>query len=71
MTNTAKLRELIKAKGLKYGYVAERLGLTQYGFSRKLENKSEFKVSEAAKLSELLQINASERDDIFFSHRVE
>lgn len=38
MTDSRALKELIKSKGLKLKYVAEYLGLSSYGFSKKLNN---------------------------------
>lgn len=35
MTNTEMLRDTIKAKGLKYNYVAEQLGITPYALQKK------------------------------------
>ena len=43
MTDSTALRQLIDSKGLKLSYVAEYIGLSAYGFSLKLNNKSEFR----------------------------
>lgn len=45
MTDSRALKELIKSKGLKLKYVAEYLGLSSYGFSKKLNNEQEFKTT--------------------------
>lgn len=67
MTDSRALKELIKSKGLKLKYVAEYLGLSSYGFSKKLNNEQEFKTSEVAALCELLEIkNLEEKEAIFF-----
>lgn len=67
MTDTKALKEIISNNGLKLKYVAEQLGLSQYGFSLKVENKKEFKTSEVTALCELLNINSLEdKEKIFF-----
>ncbi len=66
MTDTKRLRERIESRGLKYRYVATELGLTPYGLSRKIENDSEFKVSEVNALSKILGLTMQEKDEIFF-----
>lgn len=71
MTDTTALRQLIDSKGLKLSYVAERIGLSAYGFSLKLNNKSEFRTGEIARLCELLGISVEQRDKIFFAQKVD
>lgn len=69
MTNSKLLRELIESKGLKLKYVAEKLGLSPYGFQLKLDNKREFKTGEVAILCEILEINSlKKKEEIFFAH---
>ena len=46
MTNSKLIRKTIKDRGLKIGYVAEKMGLSHYGLQKKMDNKTEFKVSE-------------------------
>lgn len=70
MTNTEALFELIDSKGLKRKYVAERIGLTYYGFMRKANNQSEFKSSEISALCDLLEIkNLKEKERLFFAKK--
>ena len=71
MTDSKRLRDAIREKGLRYGYVAENLGITAYGFARKIDNKAEFRASEIAKLSKILGLTRSERDEIFFAFNVD
>lgn len=68
MTDTARLRARIEEKGLKLKYVAKVLGLSSYALSMKIENDSEFKVSEVEALSNLLGLSLMEKDAIFFCH---
>lgn len=67
MTDTKRLKERIQDKGLKYTYVASRLGITPYGLQKKIENDTEFKASEIKKLYELLELSEKERTEIFFA----
>lgn len=71
MTNSAKLRKVIKNRGMKYGFLAESLGLSGYGLQRKIDGKSEFKAKEIEKLSELLQLTLEHKEEIFFAKDVD
>lgn len=67
MTDTELLRRVIRNSGLKYGYIAEKLGLSRAGLLLKVENKTEFKQSEIAQLSKILQLSQQLKEDIFYS----
>ena len=67
MTNTALLEQYIEKSGYKKSFIADQLGITAYGFSLKINNKSEFKASEMTILCELLKINARDKEAIFFA----
>lgn len=67
MTNTKMLLKKLNENGLKMSYIAKELGLTPYGFSKKVYNESEFKASEIVKCSELLRLSLQERDSIFLN----
>lgn len=70
MTNSKLLRDLINEKGYKLKYVAEYLGLSNYGLTLKISNKCEFKTSEVSALCELLDIKSLEKkEEIFFSQK--
>ena len=66
MTNTTLLEEYIEKSGYKRSFIAKQLGLTAYGFSLKVKNKSEFKAKEMSILCNLLKIDAKEKEAIFF-----
>lgn len=67
MTNTTLLEQYIENSGYKKSFIAEQLGLTAYGFSLKVNNKSEFKASEMTTLCDLLKIQAKDKEAIFFA----
>lgn len=69
MTDSLALRNLIIHRGLKMKYIAEAMGLSQYGFRLKVDNKREFKTSEVKALCNLLEINSlEEKERIFFAN---
>ena len=63
MTNTNKLKGLIKEMGLTQHSVAKAINLSRVTFNYKLNNKREFTVSEILKLCNVLSIN---NKDIYF-----
>ena len=67
MTNTKLLEQYIEDSGFKKGFIAKQLGITAYGFSLKVNNKSEFKANEIATLCKLLKIGAKDKEAIFFA----
>ena len=68
MTNTERLRKIISNSGLKYSYIAEKIGLTYQGFKNKIENKNLFNVEEVDKLCKLLNItDVYQKEEIFFT----
>ena len=67
MTDTLRLRQRIKEAGYRLGYVAEVLGISQYTLQKKLDNDSEFKISEVDALSKLLGLTPQEKNALFFA----
>lgn len=67
MTDTKMLRDRINSLGLKYKYIASVLGISTYALQMKIDNDSEFKVSEVNSLSEILGLTLKEKDMIFFA----
>ena len=58
MTDTEILLDVIKQSGLRKGFIASKLGITTYGFQKKVENRSQFKAEEIKILCELLNITS-------------
>ena len=71
MTDRELLNEAITLSGLKKQFIAEQLGITMQGFRLKLKGENEFRETEMQKLSELLNLNKSMRDRIFFAKKVD
>lgn len=61
------LKARIRTSGLKTQSVAEKLGMSRASLWKKLSGRVEFKVSEIAGLSKVLDLTNEERDYIFFS----
>lgn len=67
MTDTEALRKRIKESGFKLVYVAQCLGITAYSLQKKIDNETEFKVSEVDRLAKLLGMSLAEKDAYFFA----
>ena len=69
MTNTTELEVAILRAGITKKEIAKRLGLSEMGLYKKINNITEFKASEIKALAEMLQITDIEA--IFFANNVE
>ena len=67
MTNLKKLNKIIENRGLKKNHLAEQIGIMPSTLTFRLNGQSDFKVSEAAKLGEVLGLSPSEKIAIFFN----
>jgi len=67
MTNTALLRLKIKESGYKMSFLAKEIGITPYGFQRKVDGLNEFTASEIKVLCTKLCLSPPEKDFIFFA----
>lgn len=72
MTNTTELMQCISNCGYKLSYVAEYVGLSRQGFSKKVHNVHPFNTDEVEKLCKLLGIkSATDMKRIFFVQKVD
>lgn len=67
MTNTIELEVAIKRAGITKRELAEKLGLSEMGLYKKINNITEFKASEIYKICKILSIQKKDREKIFFS----
>lgn len=68
MTNKELLEDIIKQKGLKKSFLAQKVGLTPAGFCNCINNRAEFKASQINTLCEVLEIADLEtKEAIFFA----
>ena len=72
MTNTAKLERAIQDSGLMKSAIMSKMGIKSYTTLRaKIDGESEFTASEMDKLCEILHINRTQREAIFFAKTAE
>ena len=71
MTDTRALNKRIEKSGYKLSFIANKLGLSAYGFALKRDNKSEFTASEIDALCTILGIDTDSMMEIFFAKEVE
>lgn len=69
MTNSKELEVAITRAGITKRELAKRLGLSEMGLYKKINNITEFKASEIKALVELL--NIEDINEIFFANKVE
>lgn len=67
MTNTLLLEERIKNSGYKRSYIANKIGISAYTLSKKINNENEFFASEINGLCDILKIDTKDRMIIFFA----
>lgn len=60
-----KIKCKIKEKGYKLKFIAEKLDLTPYGLSLKLNGKSDFKWNEVVEISNILNLTEEEKRNFF------
>lgn len=72
MTDSNKLKILILSSGLTKKYIAQKLGIDNSTFAKKLNNRSPFKGDEIFTLAKLLKIDSlKECESIFFKDFVD
>ena len=68
MTNTEMLQKRIDDSGFKRSYILQETGIKAYSTLRaKVNNESEFTANEIQTLCDLLRIDKTDRDAIFFA----
>ena len=60
------LKEKISKSGLTVTWVASKLGISREGLHKKLRGNSEFKASEIATMSKILNLTNDEISEYFF-----
>lgn len=64
------LGEEIDRSGMKRYKIAEMMGLTRVGLAKKISGETEFKRSEISKICDILNLDNTTRDRIFFGDSV-
>ena len=71
IVDTALLEDAIAKSGIKKKKIAELLGLSTYGLSKKIRNETEFLATEIVLICEILHLSPEMRELIFFTLRVD
>jgi len=67
--NYEKLRAAVSRSGMKQGFLAVKIGISDSTMHDKLNGTSAWKVTEAAAFSEALGLSRKQRDEIFFGDK--
>ncbi len=70
MTNTDLLKQKIHESGLKQGWLAEKLSLSESALSLKVNGKRYFNQVEIENLRKLLRLSRADAEKIFFAKPV-
>lgn len=68
MVNTEKLNDAIKSAGLRKDGIAVSLGISRQALSGKINNRTEFRASEAKWLKDSLHLSDGSFVEIFFAN---
>lgn len=71
MVDTNSLKSAIAKKGYTQSEVAQKIGISTQSLNYKLLNKTEFKVDEAYRLCNVLDIPKETMGDIFFAQKLD
>jgi len=69
--NSDLLEEAIKQKGIKKNMLAAKMGISREALYNKISGKTEFLASEIHAITKYLDLSKKERDEIFFTSKVE
>lgn len=64
--NKPLLEEKLKDSGLRYNFIAEKLGISPQGLSKKRNGDIPFTIREVNLIKGLIGLTNAERDKIFF-----
>lgn len=67
MTDGITLRRIIKANGIKLGFICKKLNISRATFRGRLNNNTEFTAKEIMTISDILNLTSQSRDSIFFA----
>ena len=70
LTDTERLKSIIKESGYKSYYIADFVGISYQALLNKINNLTDFRVCEIVRLCDLLKIDKKSRDEIFFTNNV-
>lgn len=71
MVNSEKLKAVITERGVKRTAIAKKLNISLHALANKINNLSEFKVSEMLVMEDMLRLSTEDSRAIFFQPQVE
>lgn len=71
MTNSELFEMMVRDKGIKKTFIADKLGISNQALLNKISNKSEFKAGETIVIRDLLGLTNQQWEQIFFATNVE
>ena len=71
MIDSKRLREEIKKRGLRLGWMAERLEISYQAFWKKLNGQSNFSAADVWEIKKILGLSDEEVESIFFAKDVD
>ena len=71
MTDSQKFKDYMKERGYTVKTLAEQVGISHESLYQKIGNERAFKATEIMRISEILGMSTSDRDEIFFATEVE
>ena len=70
MTDSQKFKDYMKERGYTVKTLAEQVGISHESLYQKIGNERAFKATEIMRISEILGMSTSDRDEIFFAKEV-
>ena len=67
MTDSQKFKDYMKERGYTVKTLAEQVGISHESLYQKIGNERAFKATEIMRISEILGMSTSDRDEIFFA----
>ena len=71
MTNTDLLKQKIEESGVKYAFIADKLGMSRQGLSQKIAQNGDFKAWQMLSIVDILHLSDDEARDIFYAQNVD
>ena len=71
MLDSKLLKNKINDSGLKSSFIAEKLNMSRQSVNKKINGISPFTTNEAQILTDILHLSIKEREEIFFTKKVD
>lgn len=68
MTDSEELKNKISGSGISITFIADKLGMSRGSFYNKINNNTEFVLSEVKALREILRLSEEDVEHIFFGN---